>query len=95
MCSGLENSVKALFRALPRFIGVGLICVHIWNIFAISSVHLFRGTFHHCADAKTDEALDTVSNRTVCESLGNKSAVWKNTDLNFDNVGNALTALVH
>ncbi|RZB40765.1 Ion trans and/or PKD channel domain containing protein [Asbolus verrucosus] len=63
------------------------LCLAVWLVFAILGVHLFAGKFFKCLDAdKTVLSYETGS----CKS---KNYSWVNSQMNFDNVGNAYLSL--
>ncbi|XP_054418358.1 sodium channel protein type 7 subunit alpha isoform X2 [Pteronotus mesoamericanus] len=89
--------VRALIKTTLPIWNVVLVCFMIWLAFSIMGVHLFAGTFYECIDPTRGERFPVheVWNKSQCESLLlNESEPWKNTKLNFDNVGNGFLSLL-
>ena len=57
-------------------------------------VSLLGGYFYKCVDADNQRLpADLCPNRTVCEDNSHLGWKWKNSKINFDNVGDGLLAL--
>ncbi|XP_075173393.1 sodium channel protein type 2 subunit alpha-like isoform X1 [Anomaloglossus baeobatrachus] len=93
---GMRVVVNALVGAIPSIMNVLLVCLIFWLIFSIMGVNLFAGKYYHCTNTTTNEnfPIYEVNNRTDCTDLGNKTAVWQNVKVNFDNVGAGYLALL-
>ncbi|XP_071977938.1 sodium channel protein type 2 subunit alpha-like isoform X1 [Engystomops pustulosus] len=95
---GMRVVVNALMGAIPSIMNVLLVCLIFWLIFSIMGVNLFAGKFYHCynTDAKENFPISEVNNKSECEQLKseNKTAVWQNVKVNFDNVGIGYLALL-
>ncbi|KAM3917129.1 sodium channel protein type 2 subunit alpha-like isoform 1-T1 [Leptodactylus fuscus] len=95
---GMRVVVNALVGAIPSIMNVLLVCLIFWLIFSIMGVNLFAGRFYHCTNTITgkDFSISEVNNGTTCRQLEaeNKSAIWQNVKVNFDNVGAGYLALL-
>ncbi|XP_067130873.1 sodium channel protein 1 brain-like [Centruroides vittatus] len=88
---GMKIVVNALMSAIPSICNVLLVCIVFWLIFSIMGVQFFSGKFYKCVDGM-DHRLShlEVKNHNECIAL---NFTWKNSKINFDNVGNAYLAL--
>ncbi|XP_077128918.1 sodium channel protein type 2 subunit alpha-like [Ranitomeya variabilis] len=93
---GMRVVVNALVGAIPSIMNVLLVCLIFWLIFSIMGVNLFAGKYYHCTNTTTGENFQIfeVNNISQCKELGNKSAIWQNVKVNFDNVGAGYLALL-
>ncbi|XP_077473353.1 sodium channel, voltage-gated, type I-like, alpha isoform X4 [Stigmatopora argus] len=92
---GMRVVVNALLGAIPSIFNVLLVCLIFWLIFSIMGVNLFAGKYYRCLDNSSERFLPTkVQNMSVCKSLGDDQAKWKNYKINFDNVGLGYLALL-
>uniref|UniRef100_A0A0S7ET53 SC4AB n=2 Tax=Poeciliopsis prolifica TaxID=188132 RepID=A0A0S7ET53_9TELE len=62
-------------------------------------VNLFAGKFYHCFNETSEERFlpEDVNNKTQCLDLiekGSSEVRWKNTKINFDNVGMGYLSLL-
>mmetsp|Transcript_8574 Transcript_8574/g.25632 ORF Transcript_8574/g.25632 Transcript_8574/m.25632 type:complete len:1547 (-) Transcript_8574:159-4799(-) len=100
---GMKIVVDALIAAIPNFINVFLVSMIFWLLFAISGVQFFGGLFFKCVDGEGEPyPADVIPDRTACcgsntcssrvDADGNVFR-WQNSNINFDNVGNAYLAL--
>ncbi|KAG9477265.1 hypothetical protein GDO78_002582 [Eleutherodactylus coqui] len=90
--------VNALVGAIPSIMNVLLVCLIFWLIFSIMGVNLFAGRFYHCTNTTSNEdfLISEVNNKSECFQLeaANKTAIWQNVKVNFDNVGAGYLALL-
>ncbi|XP_007565048.1 sodium channel protein type 4 subunit alpha B-like [Poecilia formosa] len=96
---GLRVVVNALVGAIPSIFNVLLVCLVLWLIFSIMGVNLFAGKFYYCFNETSEEYFspEEVNNKSQCFDLieENFSEVrWRNTKLNFDNVGMGFLSLL-
>uniref|UniRef100_A0A3P9P9S2 Sodium channel protein n=1 Tax=Poecilia reticulata TaxID=8081 RepID=A0A3P9P9S2_POERE len=96
---GLRVMVNALVGAIPSIFNVLLICLVLWLIFSIMGVNLFAGKFYYCFNETSEEYFspEEVNNKTQCFDLIQTNfpeVRWKNTKLNFDNVGMGFLSLL-
>lgn len=88
-----EVVINSLTSAMPTIGVVAIITFVFWLIFAIMGTQLFMGTFWHCIDQSGATLPSSiVPNVNVCNS--NPNYTWVNTNVNFDNVANALLAVM-
>lgn len=96
-CVFVQVVVNALIGAIPSIAHVFLVCMVFWLIFCIMGVQFFMGKFYKCLDETGQRVPETiVQNSTQCLQMArdmNMSYVWRNSDINFDNVFNAYLAL--
>lgn len=86
---GLKIVINALISSIPAITNVLLICVLFLLIFAIMGVDFFKGAFYSC-QGLSSTLLDSVTTKENCLSVGGS---WDNSNINFDNVLNAMLAL--
>ncbi|XP_023255045.1 sodium channel protein type 4 subunit alpha B-like [Seriola lalandi dorsalis] len=72
----------------------------VWLMFSIVGVRLFAGKFYHCYNVTSEQLLvpEEAGNKSDCFFLINEGfteIVWKNSKLNFDNVGLSYVSLLH
>ena len=85
----LKLVVNALLRSVPGLGNVLFVSLLFWLIFGILAMQLFMGKFYRCDDGTEDNpaiALDEVD----CKGPG---LSWKNADMSFDNIGEAMLTL--
>jgi hypothetical protein len=81
--------------SIPPVFNVALVCLVFWLMFSIMGVQLFGGKFYKCVYenltrlSKEDE--DVIIDKSDCL---NKSFVWHNSRINFDNTLNAYLGLI-
>ena len=86
---GLKVAIDSLKGAAPTFINILFVATFIIMIFAIVMLHACAGRFWSCNDK-------SVSNWRECTGVyrdgeyGFKERKWKNSPMNFDNIGSAL-----
>ena len=79
--------------SIPSIINVFLVCFLFWLVFAVCGVQVFAGTFSRCVDASLEQISDyNITDKAQCLRDG---YLWRPYDTNFDNLGNALLALLH
>ena len=86
--------VNALIQAIPSICNVFMVCVVFWLIFGIMGIQMFAGTFYKCVDA--DNVIvprNIVTSKNDCKTMEDEGYKWVNSDINFDNIGNAYLAL--
>jgi hypothetical protein len=81
----MKTLVVALLESVGAIVGVVIVVVVVWLMFAILGVNFFAGKFFYCS-------LDPYSNYTEAECLLNKGQ-WKRYDYNFDSVPQAMLTL--
>ena len=84
------NALFSVFGAIQNVIIIGTL---ILLIFAISGVSIFKGRFYRCeglGDSIMDPEDTVVITKDDCLENGGS---WKNSDLNFDNVIQAMFTL--
>ncbi|KAM7371342.1 hypothetical protein PAMP_008596 [Pampus punctatissimus] len=96
---GMRVVVNALVGAIPSIFNVLLVCLIFWLIFSIMGVNLFAGKFYYCFDESAGEVFkpEKVNNKTECFALIQKNLTevrWKNTKVNYDNVGMGYLSLL-
>uniref|UniRef100_A0A096LZA3 Sodium channel protein n=1 Tax=Poecilia formosa TaxID=48698 RepID=A0A096LZA3_POEFO len=96
---GMRVVVNALVGAIPSIFNVLLVCLILWLIFSIMGVNLFAGKFYYCFNETSEEYFfpEEVNNKTQCLDLiekGFSEVRWKNTKINFDNVGMGYLSLL-
>uniref|UniRef100_A0A3B5QDP6 Sodium channel protein n=1 Tax=Xiphophorus maculatus TaxID=8083 RepID=A0A3B5QDP6_XIPMA len=96
---GMRVVVNALVGAIPSIFNVLLVCLIFWLIFSIMGVNLFAGKFYYCFNETSEEYFspEEVNNKTQCLDLiekGFSEVRWKNTKINFDNVGMGYLSLL-
>ncbi|XP_051904942.1 sodium channel protein type 4 subunit alpha B-like isoform X2 [Hippocampus zosterae] len=96
---GAKVVVTTLFAAFPFILDVLLACLTLWLIFGIVGVNLFGGKFFSCINATSQDMSRTedVNNKTDCNFLIEENFTevrWKNSPVNFDNVGIAYLSLL-
>ncbi|XP_054907724.1 sodium channel protein type 4 subunit alpha B isoform X2 [Poeciliopsis prolifica] len=95
---GMRVVVNALVGAIPSIFNVLLVCLIFWLIFSIMGVNLFAGKFYYCFNETSEERFlpEDVNNKTQCLDLieGSSEVRWKNTKINFDNVGMGYLSLL-
>ncbi|XP_008414725.1 sodium channel protein type 4 subunit alpha B-like [Poecilia reticulata] len=96
---GMRVVVNALVGAIPSIFNVLLVCLIFWLIFSIMGVNLFAGKFYYCYNETSEEYFspEEVNNKTQCLDLierGFSEVRWKNTKINFDNVGMGYLSLL-
>ncbi|RVE70059.1 hypothetical protein OJAV_G00084460 [Oryzias javanicus] len=96
---GMKVVVNALVGAIPSIFNVLLVCLIFWLIFSIMGVNLFAGKFYYCFNETSQEIFDpeVVNNKTECLALINENLTevrWKNTKINYDNVGMGYLSLL-
>ncbi|MED6268697.1 Sodium channel protein type 4 subunit alpha B [Ilyodon furcidens] len=96
---GMRVVVNALVGAIPSIFNVLLVCLIFWLIFSIMGVNLFAGKFYYCFNKTSEEMfhIDTVNNKTECFELIQQNFTevhWKNSKINFDNVGMGYLSLL-
>jgi len=80
--------------AIPSIMNVLLVCVVFWLIFSIMGVQFFAGKFWKCVDSNGDKvSANIVKTKQDCLDMANVSYTWKNSEINFDNVGKGFLAL--
>lgn len=95
----MQVVVNALVGAIPSIFNVLLVCLIFWLIFSIMGVNLFAGKFSYCFNQTSEElfAPEEVNNKTECLALIQQNFTevrWKNTKINFDNVGMGYLSLL-
>lgn len=89
----LQVVINALFAAIPGIGNVLVVSLLFWLIFGILGVQIFSGKFFKCIDGEGSRVpASVVPNKTECLRKPDKYR-WVNSDMNFDNVVNALMAL--
>ncbi|MEQ2300146.1 Sodium channel protein type 4 subunit alpha B, partial [Ameca splendens] len=96
---GMRVVVNALVGAIPSIFNVLLVCLIFWLIFSIMGVNLFAGKFYYCFNKTSEDIfhIDTVNNKTECFELIQQNFTevqWKNSKINFDNVGMGYLSLL-
>ncbi|XP_074649873.1 sodium channel protein 1 brain-like isoform X1 [Tubulanus polymorphus] len=94
---GMKIVVNALVFAVPSIFNVLVVCAIFWLIFSIMGMNLFMGKFYKCTHVDNGRfETSVVANKSQClELAANDSKIrWQNSDVNFDNVGNGLLALL-
>ncbi|XP_015237524.1 PREDICTED: sodium channel protein type 4 subunit alpha B-like [Cyprinodon variegatus] len=96
---GMRVVVNALVGAIPSIFNVLLVCLIFWLIFSIMGVNLFAGKFSYCFNQTSEELFspEEVNNKTECLALIQQNFTevrWKNTKINFDNVGMGYLSLL-
>ncbi|XP_056243643.1 sodium channel protein type 4 subunit alpha B-like isoform X2 [Seriola aureovittata] len=96
----LRVVLQALAVTLPALIDVLLVAMTVWLMFSIVGVRLFAGKFYHCYNVTSEQLLvpEEAGNKSDCFFLINEGfteIVWKNSKLNFDNVGLSYLSLLH
>ncbi|KAM7387671.1 hypothetical protein PAMA_010015 [Pampus argenteus] len=95
---GMRVVVNALVGAIPSIFNVLLVCLIFWLIFSIMGVNLFAGKFYYCYNETAGEVFEheKVNNKTECFALiqANTEVRWKNTKVNYDNVGMGYLSLL-
>ncbi|XP_040297450.1 sodium channel protein type 2 subunit alpha-like [Bufo bufo] len=95
---GMRVVVNALIGAIPSIMNVLLVCLIFWLIFSIMGVNLFAGKYYHCVNTTSgkDFLYTQVNNESECNLTAkeNKTALWLNLKVNFDNVGAGYLALL-
>lgn len=91
--------MNALVGAIPSIFNVMLVCLIFWLIFSIMGVNLFAGKFYYCFNETSEEVFttDQVNNKSDCFALIQENFTevrWKNTKINFDNVGMGYLSLL-
>ncbi|GAB6018918.1 hypothetical protein CHUAL_000570 [Chamberlinius hualienensis] len=88
---GMKIVVNALVSSIPSIINVLLVCVVFWLVFSIMGVQFFAGKFYKCVDDEGERLDDSIiANYSECLT---KNFSWVNSNVNFDNVGQAYLAL--
>uniref|UniRef100_A0A3B3C8X4 Sodium channel protein n=2 Tax=Oryzias melastigma TaxID=30732 RepID=A0A3B3C8X4_ORYME len=96
---GMKVVVNALVGAIPSIFNVLLVCLIFWLIFSIMGVNLFAGKFYYCFNETSQEMFqaEAINNKTECLALIDENLTevrWKNTKINFDNVGMGYLSLL-
>ncbi|XP_019721876.1 sodium channel protein type 4 subunit alpha B-like isoform X2 [Hippocampus comes] len=96
---GAKVVVTTLFAAFPFILDVLLACLTLWLIFGIVGVNMFAGKFFYCINATYQDVFHTqdINNKTDCIYLIEENFTevrWKNSPINFDNVGIAYLSLL-
>ncbi|XP_047212611.1 sodium channel protein type 4 subunit alpha B-like isoform X2 [Girardinichthys multiradiatus] len=96
---GMRVVVNALVGAIPSIFNVLLVCLIFWLIFSIMGVNLFAGKFYYCFNKTSEDVfhIDQVNNKTECFELIQQNFTevhWKNSKINFDNVGMGYLSLL-
>ncbi|XP_058643524.1 sodium channel, voltage-gated, type I-like, alpha isoform X2 [Onychostoma macrolepis] len=92
---GMRVVVNALLGAIPSIMNVLLVCLIFWLIFSIVGVNYFAGKFYECVNKSTGKRMSSadISNETECKKSPNELN-WRNSKINFDNVGNGYLSLL-
>lgn len=91
---GLRIAMSTIVNSGQQIFNVVAMSFIVIIIFAIFSIHLFKGTFYYCAIdgdvelAKTDDRIETKQD---CLDLGYD---WRKPEDNFDNLINAILNLM-
>ncbi|KAJ8304693.1 hypothetical protein KUTeg_018276 [Tegillarca granosa] len=89
---GMKIVVNALMFAIPAIVNVLLVCLLFWLIFSIMGVQFFSGKFFWCQDDDGNKFKPSeIANKSQC--LDNNHT-WYHANVNFDNVGAGLLALL-
>lgn len=70
--------VNTLINSISGIVNVGVVVILVWMMFAILGVNLQRGKMWYC-----DTGSDNWYHAQQCAQ---KNGVWKNRDMNFDNI---------
>lgn len=88
---GLRISIRALGVALSGIINAIFILGLFLFIFGIIGINYFSGKYYDCDRTPTKiPSYFTIETKWDCLNVG---ADWKNSFLNFDNIGNSMASL--
>lgn len=79
----MKVAVSALIDSMIAICNVLVVIFVVWLVFAILGVSLLSGKMHYCE-------VELIESKSDCEDLG---YTWLNSDLNFDNVLEAMVTL--
>ena len=90
---GLKLSVLSLIYSMPGILNVAIVSLLFLILLGIFFLNLFKGKFHYCNltdDINENIELTSIVNQFDCINYG---GTWKNSEINFDGIGESLTAL--
>jgi voltage-dependent calcium channel L type alpha-1D len=107
--AGIKIIVDSLAKSIVSLLNVGVVVIFAWLLFALIGVQYLKGTFYRCNDPAFPEGAyrygDSVDGCTaeapcctseysfIDEHGGNATREWVRSDMNFDNVFEAMLAL--
>ena len=83
---GLRASIQTLVVAIPSILDICLVMMLYLFIVSIISINYFKGQLYLCEN----QVLESLQNKWDCINSGGD---WKNSNLNFDNVPEAMATV--
>jgi len=92
---GLKLLMNALSLALAPLGEMAILTFMLFFIYGVMGVQLFGGGMHKCVAKSVNASVAyNVNDKTGCNALlPENEYAWKNSNINFDHIGNALITL--